>query len=184
MSRITFVAAIAAAALSTSAFAQDVKIGYVDLQRALGEVEEGRAAKNRLQSMLQNRQKEIDKEQEALRKESETLQKQASAMSEETLRNKQIEMQKKLMELSQKYEKGRQEMAQTEARELQAIFQKMDPIIKQIAERDGLTMVFEKTDSGLVYAPPSLEITNELVRLYNAQHKGGGAKKADATKKK
>lgn len=182
MSRFTFVAAVAAAVLSTSAFAQDVKIGYVDLQRALGEVDEGRSAKTRLQNLLASKQKEIDKEQEALRKESETLQKQASAMSEETLRQKQIEMQKKLMELSQKWEKGRAEMAQTEQKELQSIFQKMDPIIKQIAERDGLTLVFEKTDSGLVYAPPSLEITNELVRLYNAQHKSGGAKKADAKK--
>ena len=53
-------------------------------------------------------------------------------------------------------------------------------------------MVFEKTDSGLVYAPPSLDLTNELVRLYNDQNKGkaaakadapGAAKKADAPKK-
>jgi len=53
-------------------------------------------------------------------------------------------------------------------------------------------MVFEKTDSGLVYAPPSLDLTNELVRLYNDSHKGKGkgtdagasvGGKADASKK-
>jgi outer membrane protein len=35
-------------------------------------------------------------------------------------------------------------------------------------------MVFEKSDSGLVWAPASLDLTNELVRLYNGQHKGKG----------
>lgn len=189
MSRSTAFGAVLVAALSSSAvFAQsETKLAYVDLQRALVEVDEGRQAKDRLQAMLQNKQKEIDKEQEALRKESEQLQKQASAMSEDTLRQKQIEMQKKLMELSQKWEKGRAEMQQTEARELNVIFGKMTAIIEQIAKREGFTMVLEKGDSGLVYAPPSLDVTNELVRIYNSQHKVASAKKAapksDAPKK-
>jgi outer membrane protein len=36
-------------------------------------------------------------------------------------------------------------------------------------------MVFEKTDSGLVFAPASLDLTNELVRTYNDKFpsKGG-----------
>src|SRR4051812_42344510 len=72
----------------------DTKFGYVDLQRALTEVEEGRAAKARLQSMLDQKQKDLDKEQEVLRKEKDVLDKQASAMSEETRVAKQTELQK------------------------------------------------------------------------------------------
>jgi outer membrane protein len=151
----------------------ELKIGYVDLQRALLEVEEGRTAKAKLQGILDAKQKEIDKEQEDLRKEKEVLDKQASAMSEETRVSKQTELQKKLFDLAQRWEKGKQEMANRERTELQGIFQKMDPIIASIAQREGFTLVFEKTDSGLVYAPQSLDLTNELVRLYNDQHKGG-----------
>jgi outer membrane protein len=109
-------------------------------------------------------------------------------MSEETRVGKQTELQKKLFDLAQRWEKGKQEMANRERTERQGIFQKMDPIIASIAQREGFTLVFEKTDSGLVYAPQSLDLTNELVRLYNDQHKGGkgggtAAPKADATKK-
>ena len=53
----------------------DLKMGYVDLQRALGEVEEGRSAKSRLQGLLEVKQKDLDKEQEGLRKEKELLDK-------------------------------------------------------------------------------------------------------------
>ncbi len=172
--------AILAAILLPSFALADVKLGYVDLQRALLEIEEGKQAKQKLQVILDQKQKEIDKEQEALRKEKEMLDKQAAMMSEETRIQKQTELQKKLFELAQKWEKGRAEMAQKEKTELAAIFQKMDPIIADIAQREGLTMVFEKTDSGLVYAPQSLDITNELIRLYNDRNKV--AKKTDAPK--
>jgi len=170
----------------------ELKLGYVDLQRAIMEVEEGRAAKARLQTLLEQKQKDIDKEQEVLRKEKELLDKQASAMSEETRVQKQTDLQKKLFDLAQKWEKGKQEMNEKQRTELQGIFAKMDPIIAQIAQREGMTMVFEKTDSGLVFAPPHLDLTNELVRLYNDQNKStakkdvkveGKAAKADTPKK-
>ncbi|MFZ5471115.1 MAG: OmpH family outer membrane protein [Myxococcota bacterium] len=177
---------LAAVMLLPLAARADVKLGYVDLQRALLEVDEGREAKKRLQKTLDEKQKELDREQEALRKEKEVLDKQASMMSEETRIQRQTDLQKKLFELAQKWEKGKAEMATKERTELQGIFQKMDPIIASIAQREGLTMVFEKTDSGLVYAPAHLDLTNELVRLYNDQNKvkkAAAAPKKDAPKK-
>jgi outer membrane protein len=152
-----------------AAHAAEFKAGYVDLQRALLEVDEGRAAKARLKKMVEDKQKELDKEQETLRKEMQTLEKQATAMSEETRIKKQTELQQRALALGQKWEKGQAEMSQRERSELQVIFAKMDPIIAEIAQREGLTMVFEKTDSGLVYAPPAMDLTNELVRLYNTR---------------
>jgi outer membrane protein len=153
----------------TAVQAAEFKAGFVDLQRALLEVDEGRAAKSRLQKMVEEKQKELDKEQEDLRKELQTLDKQASAMSEETRIQKQTQLQQRALALGQKWEKGQKEMAQKERTELQAIFSKMDPIIAEIAQREGLTMVFEKTDSGLVFAPAALDLTNELVRVYNSR---------------
>lgn len=178
MSLRSTLAALALAPLMASApAAAEFKAAYVDLQRALLEIEEGRAAKTRLQKMVEEKQKELDREQEVLRKELQTLEKQATAMSEETRIKKQTELQQRAMALGQKWEKGQKEMAQKERTELQAIFNKMDPIIAEIAQRDGFTMVFEKNDSGVVFAPASLDLTNELVRTYNARN---GKKKAAA----
>ena len=41
-------------------------------------------------------------------------------------------------------------------------------------------MIFERNDSGLVYAPPALDLTNELIRKYNARFPPGAAKKPAA----
>jgi len=182
MSLRKVLAALAVSILFSPLARAELKLGYVDLQRALGEVEEGRAAKARLQSMIESKEKEITKEQEGLRKEKEVLDKQASAMSEEARQQKNNDLQKKVMELAQKWEKARQDMGAKERTELQAIFAKLEPIIANIAQRAGMTMVFEKSGAGLVFAPPHLDMTNELVRMYNDQYHAKGDAKAEAGK--
>jgi outer membrane protein len=167
--------------------AAELKIAYVDLQRAFAEADEGRAAKAKLEQMRDAKQKEIDKEQEALKKEKDTYDKQAATMTEATRNAQQTELQRKFVDLQQRFEKGRAELAQNERETLSSILAKMQPIIQSIAQRDGFTMVFEKTDSGLLYAPASLDLTNELIRQFNEKYKVAGstpstpAKKSSAT---
>jgi hypothetical protein len=43
-------------------------------------------------------------------------------------------------------------------------------------------MVFDKSSSGLAWAPPALDLTNELIRMYNAQFKAAGGAAATAPK--
>ena len=174
------VLAVALSVSVPSLAAAEVKMGYVDYQRVMLEVEDGKAAKVRLQKWLESRQKEIDAEQESLRKEKETLEKQASAMSEETRTQKATELQKKVYDLAQKWEKSRGEASERERKEMEPIIGKIDEIIRGIAERDGLGMVFEKRDSGIVYSLSQYDLTNEVIRSYNSKNKGGSATPKDA----
>jgi outer membrane protein len=86
---------------------------------------------------------------------------------------KEMELQKKTFDFAQRAEKLRAEIAESERRELGTIFPKLEQLLGQIAQREGLTMVFDRSSSGLAWAPPSLDLTNELIRMYNAQYKPG-----------
>lgn len=183
MNRVFRAVILALCALPMVALA-DLKLGYVDLQRALKEVGEGQAARSNLEKEAAKRKTEFDAEQNKLRDDKAILDKQGAMMSEEVRNQKFTELQKRLFDLTQRAEKLQAEMAQMEQRELKKIFEKMDPIIAAIAQREGLTMVFEKTDSGLVYAPPSLDLTNELVRTYNDKYKVAGTTVAKDMPKK
>lgn len=181
MSQRSVLMLVSVVALTTSAIARaDVKLGYVDLQRVLLEVEEGRAAKARLQKLLDDRKKDLEKEQEALRKEAEVLNKQAAMMNEETRVKKERELQERYLAFMKRAEKENADMATQERTVLNGMLQKVSPIIADIAQREGFTMVFDKTDSGLLYAPPALDITNEVVRKYNDI--SGGKKSVDTAK--
>lgn len=180
-SKLSVLAIALSLAVPALASAADLNVAYVDYQRALLEVEDGKAAKARLQKWLEARQKEIDSQQEALRKEKETLDKQASAMSEETRIQKATDLQKKVYDLAQKWEKSRAEAAEKERKEMEPIIAKLDEVIARIAERDGLGMVFEKRDSGLVFARSQYDLTNEVIRTYNSS-KGSKPKDAPVAK--
>lgn len=172
---------VALVTLLTAGLAQaDIKLGYVDLQRALAEVHEGQSAKSRLKSEVDKKKNEFEAEQNKLRDDKAVLDKQGAMMTEEVRVQKFTELQKRLFDLSQKAERLQADLAEKERVELKKIFEKMDPIIATIAQREVLTMVFEKTDSGLVYAPASLDLTNELVRTYNDKYPVKGAAKTTA----
>ncbi len=156
--------------LATSAAARaEIKVGYVDLQRALQEVNDARSAKTRLQTIVDERKKKFELEQSDLMKEKDAFEKQSTAMSPDVRSQRQTDLGKKAFDLSQRWEKEKAELAQKEHTEMQAIFDKMNPIIATIAQREGMTFVFEKSEAGILYAPAYLDITNELVRLYNDQ---------------
>ncbi|WP_426753173.1 OmpH family outer membrane protein [Myxococcus sp. Y35] len=171
--RTTIAAAAAALSLSlpVAASAAELKVAYVDLQKVMLEVDDGKAAKARLQKWLDARQKEIDKEQSALRAEKETLDKQASAMSAETKAQKEAELQRKVMMLAQKWEKSRAEAATKEQQEMQPIIEKIDGVIASIAEREDLGFVLERRDSGIIFARSAYDISNEVIRAYNSSKK-------------
>lgn len=172
---MSFRISLATLALISTVAHAEFKAAYVDIQRAVQEVDEGKAAKARLQKMADEKQKAFEKEQNQLKAELEAYTRQKAAMDDKVAAQKEGELQKKMFEFQQRAEKLRTELAESERKELGTIFPKLETLLGQIAQREGLTMVFDRSSSGLAWAPPSLDLTNELIRMYNAQFKGGGA---------
>jgi outer membrane protein len=175
---------LAVVLVSMVSHAADFKAAYVDVQRAVQEVDEGKAAKARLQVLVGEKQKTLEKEQTTLKAEKDAYDKQASTMTDQARRAKEDDLQKKFIDFQQRAEKFRTDMAEQERKELGSIFPKLEALLGQIAQRDGFTMIFDRSASGLAWAPPSLDVTNELIRMYNANaaKSPGTAPKADAPK--
>jgi len=163
--------------------AAETKIGYVDFQRALNEVDEGRVAQGTLKKDFEEKQKQLDKDKTDLDRMQAEFEKQAAVLSEEARRDRAIEIQKRMAEAQGKLLGFQKDLADRERVATRAIFDKMVAITREISDAEGFTLVFEKNDSGLVVAPSSLDLTNELVRKYNARHKGPGEAAAAPGKK-
>ncbi len=165
-----------------AARAAELKIGYVDLPRAVNEVEEGKAAKAQLKKDFDQKQKALDEMQAELKKMKDDLDKQAVVMAEEARREKQGELDRKFMEVQNRFMKMQQELSGRERELMRGIIDKMTQVVHEIAEAEGFSYVFEKNDAGLIHAPPANDLTNELVRKFNAKFKAGGGeakKKSD-----
>lgn len=153
---------------AVTAGAAEAKIGFVDLQRVLAETEEGKKAKSSLESVFKQKQTEIDKKLTDLKKAQEDFEKQKSMLQPAARDQKARELDVAMRELQMLYLKHQEDLSKREAEAMKEIFKKTEKIIQKIATEAGLSMVLEKTQSSILWAQPSLDITNELVRRYNA----------------
>src|SRR5262245_28424487 len=85
-------------AFAPIARAADLKLGYVDLQRALNEVDEGKTAKASLKREFDQKQKLLDEKQEELKRMKADLDKQSVVMAEDAKKEKQGELDRKFIE--------------------------------------------------------------------------------------
>ena len=167
-------------ALFAGAARAEVKLGFVDLQRALNEVEEGKTAKAALKHDFDEKQKQLDGKKAEFEKLKTEFEKQSVVLADQAKREKAADLDRKALELQQFFVQLQKDLSERERDMTRGIFEKMAAIVREIAEAEGFSMVLERTDAGLVYAQTSLDLTNELIRKYNARYGGpGGAKKAE-----
>jgi outer membrane protein len=181
MSRVTQILIATVFLLSTSAaFAEDMKLGYVDMQRALNETEDGRKAKDKLKKDFDQKQKELDEQQTQLKKDIEDLDKKRTLLPADKVREKEAELRSRLEKVQQTYMRHQQDLQGKEQKETAKIFERMTKIISEIAAAENFSMIVDK--SALVFAKPHLDLTNELIRRYNGGQKTAGGATPPAAK--
>src|SRR3990170_3483489 len=121
---LAFVLAIA---LSGTAMAAEVKLGYVNLQRALNECSAGKEAVIELEAETKKRQEQVDIKQEELKKLNEEIEKKRAVWSEDMRDQKQKELQAKMQEFQRFYLQSNEDIKKREQ-------EKKTVIIKDLIE--------------------------------------------------
>ena len=175
MIRTALLGTILLSLMARPVLAAETKLGFVDLRRALAETEEGRKARANLKKDFDKKQKELDEQQEEVKKAIEDLNKKRTLLPAETVRQKEAELQERVGKVQQTYMRHQQELAGKEEEATQPIVERLQRIIGKIATAENFTMIFDK-NQGVVFAKPHLDLTNEVIRRFNAgEEKGGGA---------
>ena len=174
---IRLVAVLLALAAAPAARAE-LKLGYVDFQRAVKEVEEGKATGAVLKKDAEEKQARLNGRMEEVKRLQDELQKQAQILTPEARAAKAAEVERKMMETQEIYMKLQQELSGKEREAMRPLADKMTGVAREIAEADGFTFIFDRDSAGLVFAPAALDLTNELIRKYNAKYPAGAAKAA------
>ena len=170
--------------LASPVLAEEVKIGFVDLRRALGETEEGKKARSTLKRDFDKKQKELDEQQEEIKKAAEDLKKKSTLLPAETVRQKEAELQERVVKVQQMYMRMQQDLAAKEEKATAPIVDRLHRIITKIAMAENFTAVLDRS-AGVVFAKSHLDLTNEVIRRFNAgEEKGSSGKKAGSGSKK
>lgn len=175
--------AVAGIALAqTDSKRTDFKIAYVDMARALNEVEDGKTAKARLKAEFEEKQKQLDKLQNDLKTKKEEFDKKASMMNPEVKQQKQEELQNDFLKLQRTYMELQKDLSDRESQVTLDIANKIRRIVNMIGDRDSYALVLD-IGSGVLHYKRHLDITDEVVREYNRQHAGSAQAPAKSGKK-
>ncbi len=158
---------LACFALVTPAYAE-IKVATVDFERAMNDVSEGAQAKARLDAMYADRRAAVEKLKSTFEAKQADYQKQAMVMSDSARLQKEQELNTLGAQYQQAASQAEGEMQQAYMGTMQTLAEKMKKIVQTIAGERQYTLVLESSQGGVLYAAPSIDITDELIKRYNA----------------
>ncbi len=165
------VAALGLSARALPAEAQksgDVLIGYVNLQRAILETEEGKRVFKSLKSTIDEKQKKLSAKETELKALMDKMDKEPAGKEDPQARKT---LNEKLMDLRQSFMKEQQELQEAERKQLGDLTTKMRKTIETIGQAGGYTLILEGQETRLLFAKTHLDLTNEVIRAYNNKNK-------------
>ena len=157
-------------------FPAGAKIAFFQPEVVFQNSTEGKAALARVQALVQKKQTENADKAKQLQANQQKLQTSGSVMNEAA--RSQLE---KEIERQQKEAERFQQDAQAEINELQQEVQnefvkKLSPIVEQLAVEKGLHLVFNASESGIAWAAPGLDLTQDVIKKLDALAKPATAK--------
>src|SRR4030066_231657 len=150
--------------------AAELKLGVVNLQKALNECQAGKEAVAELEDEVKKRQEQGDARQEELKKLNEEAEKKRAVGSDEMKEQKQREVQARMQEFQRFYMQSNDDLKKREQEKKTVIIKDLLEVAKKLAKEKGYTFVFE-TQAGVIYSPQEADLTEEVIKLYNADYK-------------
>jgi outer membrane protein len=181
---VTFAACVAVAALAAAPAAQaqsaPQKIAVIEVQRIIQESAIGKEALARVQRLQQTKQEDLAKRQKELRDLEQKIQEQGKSLSEDAMEKLQKDYQARAVDLKRFQDDAQRDLEDAQRKELKTLEERIMPVIDVVARETGYTLIFNKFQSGLLFAAEDADITNSVITRFNTQIAAPAAKPAAA----
>ena len=175
-SRIWTGVAIAAIMCMAAApgFAADVaKIGVVNIQKILLTSAAGKSAKVEISKKAREMESTLNEKKSEIQKLQETLERESLVMSKEKREEKEREIRIKVNDIKVLKNKFEKDLKILENKVVQQIQKEFESLAQEIGREEGYLLII--TNQTVIYAPNTIDITDELIQKYDAAYseKGG-----------
>lgn len=161
---------VAAAAFAQGG-AQPTKVGVINIQAALIGTRDGQKAAGELEAKRAPKAKDLEAKQNQINQLRETLNKGSNTMSAEQREKLMREIDQRTKALNRDMEDAQADFEQEQQRILNDLGQKIMSVIDKYARDNGYTLILDVSSpqTPVLYATNQIDITQEIIRLYDAQ---------------
>ena len=152
------------------AAAQDrVKIGFIDVQRAINESVAGKRARDRFQAQVKKAESDLVKEKQELERLKSELDKKSPLVKDDERRNLEADLQRRAVNYQRAMGDQQQELRQREGEMTGDILKELEKIVTEVGKADKFTIILER--SQILYSDQATDITNKVIEVYNSRSK-------------
>jgi outer membrane protein len=154
-----------------SPLAAELKVGCVDIQRAMNESNAGKEAKKTIGKEMEKLQHLVTEKQKELQTMKETFEKQAPMLSQDARATKEKEFQSKVRDYQRWLDDSQKEIQQKGAEMERKILADLQKVIQKMGADEGYTLILEKNENIVLFITKAIDFTDRVIKTYDAQKK-------------
>ncbi|HRH16964.1 MAG TPA: OmpH family outer membrane protein [Aquabacterium sp.] len=160
---------VCAAALTCSLMtqAQELKIGYVNIDRVLRDAAPAKASQSKLEQEFNRREKELTEAAQRLKSASDRFEKDAPTLAESERTRRQRDLVEQDRELKRKSREFQEDLNQRKNEELAGVLDRANKVVKQIFDQEKYDLILQEA----VFASPRVDITDRVIKALGASAK-------------
>lgn len=150
--------------------AEQIKIGFVDIQKAISESQAGKKAKEKFQAQVKKVEADLVKEKQDVERLKSDFEKKSLLLKEEEKRNFEREIQKRERGYFLSGREAQEELRQRESEMTAEILRDILKIVAEVGKSEKYTLILER--SQVPYSDDAIDITSKVIDLYNSRASG------------
>jgi outer membrane protein len=148
--------------------ADAVNIGVVDFQKILAGSEAGKQAQAEIEKKGKAMEADLKAKGAELEESKARFDREALVMSQEKRAEKERELRIKLMDFKDKEKQYKQDFNNFNMELVGQFRTEIFKIAEELGKKENFLLILEKRESGILYCPGSIDITDRIIQKYNA----------------
>jgi len=157
--------------ISSAQGAESIKLGYVDMQKALNLCDAGKEAKRLITDEVGKIEKTFVGKQKELEKVKEDLEKRGNVLSESVRREKEKDYQTKLRDLQRLQRDYEEDLRRKDQEYTAKILSDLAGIARKLGEEGKYTVILEKNQPAFIYISNVIDLTDEVIKIADQNFK-------------
>ncbi len=189
MTKSVFRAPLLALGFGVLAFGQAVaapptKVGILNIQQAIAQTKDGQKAAGELTTKYEPKKKELEQKQAEVSQLEQQYRSGTNTMSDEARQKLARDIEQRRKQLQRDTDDAQAELQQDQDRVLQSLGQKIMVVVDRYAGEHGFAIILDVSSpqTPVLFASNSIDITREIVTLYDQAQSAAPAAAAPAPK--
>jgi outer membrane protein len=144
-----------------------LKIAVINVDRLVTDSALGKEAFARVKKLADQKKEEGEKLTKELRDMEQKLADQGASLADDKKDALQKQYQEKAIAFKRFQDDAQRQLEEAQKKELEELQKRVMPVIAQIGKEKSYTLIFNKFQSGLVYADEGSDITDEVLKRFN-----------------